>query len=80
MDLAIILGLMAFVLVVGVIALLGVQTKHEIKDDPVTQDVIVRATTGPVVLNFEHGATAASEASTPVNDARESRPNETLPR
>ncbi|UVG35082.1 membrane protein [Microbacterium phage Cece] len=50
MELAIFVGLGAFVLIGVMIALLALSSRGE-SDDPVTQEIIVRASTGPVIVN-----------------------------
>jgi len=50
MDLAIILGLAAFLTLGVMVALLWLSSRKE-TSDPVTQEIIVRAQTGPIIVN-----------------------------
>lgn len=47
---AICVGIGAFILIGVMVALLALSSRGE-ADDPVTQEIIVRASTGPVVVN-----------------------------
>lgn len=48
MELPIILGIGAFVILLIMLALLWMSSRREEKEDAVTQEIIVKANTGPV--------------------------------
>jgi len=50
MDLAVVLGLCAFIILGIMIVLLWLSSRKE-TSDPITQEIIVKANTGPVVVN-----------------------------
>ncbi|UDL15829.1 membrane protein [Microbacterium phage Pumpernickel] len=68
MELPIILGLGAFLLLLGIAALLAMSTRREIKNDPITESVIIRATTETI-------ATADARESTPNKDRDHETPS-----
>lgn len=50
MELALIVGIMAFVILGFMFALLWASTKRDWREDAVTQEIIVKANTSPVVV------------------------------
>jgi len=51
MELAVILGIGAFVILGIMFALLWLSGKQEERRDPITQEIIIKANTGPVIVN-----------------------------
>ncbi len=51
MELALIVGIGAFIILGIMFALLGLSSRRDEKDDAVTQEIIIKATTGPIVVN-----------------------------
>ena len=51
MDLAVILGIGAFVILEIMLALLWVSRRQDERRDPITQEIIIKANTGPVTVN-----------------------------
>lgn len=54
MDLAIIIGIGAFVILGIMFALLRVASDRDEREDTITQEIIVKANTGPVTVHVEN--------------------------
>lgn len=51
MDLSLIIGVGAFVILGVMFALLRLSSRQDERDDPITQEIIIKANTGPVTVN-----------------------------
>jgi hypothetical protein len=56
MELAVLLGIGAFIILGIMVALLSLSSRRE-TSDPVTQEIIVKANTGPVIIHAPVDAT-----------------------
>lgn len=61
MELPIILGIAAFLILAVMFALLRRSSKRDEQNDPITQEIIIKAHTGPVTVNAPINPTQEKE-------------------